>query len=195
MNHLFKKKEQVRSKVEPEPKPAPTEFLVTASPSWWMVVFYYFLAILFLWASDLFFKWFTPYFEEVFKNLKGLPITWADLGIFWAERGLGILAVLMAVYHNLWKMTTRYRLSSHNLQVETWLPMRKVTIISFGAIQKTGFTQGILGVLLNFAHIEIDTGSSLGPMILPNCAKYKILLNALEAKVESVHQPHLSTTK
>jgi membrane protein YdbS with pleckstrin-like domain len=190
--HLFRKREPARGKAEPAHRPAPAEYLVTAAPSWWMVLFAYLLAGAFLWGSDKFFVWFAPYFQEVFKNLKGLPPAWADLGLYWAERALGTVAVAAALYHHLWKMTTRYRVGTQNLRVESWLPVRRVTLIAFGAIRKVGYHQSPLGFLLNFAHVEIDTGSPLGPVVLLNCPKPKALLAVLQEKVESVLQPHLS---
>jgi hypothetical protein len=196
-NHLFKfrKRETVRGKAEPVQHFAQEAEIISTSPSGWGVFFAYFLALVFLWASDMFFTWFTPYFQEVFKNLRGLPLSWADLGIYWAERGLGTLAVLMAVYHNIWKVTTRYRVGAQNLSVESWLPMRKVTIISYGAIRKAGYRQGVLGFLVNYADIEIDTGSPLGPVVLPNCRKPKVLLKALQEKVDLAFQPHFLPAK
>jgi hypothetical protein len=165
--------------------------LLKARPSWARVFILYGMALIFCYLAHQFFLWFPPYLKEVFKNLRGLPESWADFGLYWGERGLIWVAILSAVYHNLWQLGTRYRLTSHDIQVENWFPIRRVLSIPYGAARRVGFQQSPLGLALNYGHIEIDTGSSAGPMILHDCPKPKAFLAVLQPKVEAVLQPHL----
>ena len=166
--------------------------ILKTMPSWWMVLIAYGMALLFCYLVHQFFLWFPPYLREVFKNLRGLPESWADLGLYWGEKGLVWVAVASAVYHNLWQIGTRYRLTSHDIQVENWFPIRRVVSIPYGAVRKVGFQQSLFGLVLNYGHIEIDTGSPAGPMLLLDCPKPKKFLATLQPKVEAILQPHLT---
>ena len=77
-------------------------------PSWWVTLFGYLLAACFIHFNHVFFTWFPPYLYEVFKNLRGLPLSWADLGLYLAERGFSTIAILSALYHQFWQAGTRY---------------------------------------------------------------------------------------
>lgn len=185
--NLFKKKSH-----ESHPaKGKEGEDVFRAMPSWWVVLLAYALAYGFCTLSHQFFLWFPPYLREVFKNLRGLPIEWADLGLFWAERGLTWIAWAAAVYHQLWQLGTRYRLTSHDIQVEHWFPFRQVTSTPYGSVRRIGYRQSALGLVLNFGHIEVDTGSGAGPMILVNCPSPRKFTQLIQPKVESILQPQL----
>lgn len=173
-------------------KGAPSDLIFRATPSWWMVIFAYLLAFIFCDLTHRFFVWFPPYLQEVFKNLRGLPQTWADLGLFWGERSLKGIAIAAAVYHHLWQLGTRYKLTTHDIQVENWFPLRRITTAPYGSVRKAGFQQNILGLLFDYGHIEIDTGSPTGPLLLLNCPRPKKFLGLLQPKVEAVLQPGLS---
>jgi membrane protein YdbS with pleckstrin-like domain len=178
---------------QPATTPAPgTDLLLKAMPSWWAVLFAYAIAFVFCYFIHKFFLWFPPYLLEVFKNLRGLPVSWADTGLFWMERGLVTVAVAAAVYHNLWQIGTRYKLTSHDLRVESWFPFRRVTAAPYGSVRRVGYRQCPLGFLFNYGQIEVDTGSPAGPMTLTNCPRPKAFMNLLQDKVESVLQPGLS---
>ena len=188
--NLFKKK-------NPEPtsakaKETASDEVFKTMPSWWVVLLAYGLAYGFCWLSHQFFLWFPPYLREVFKNLRGLPIEWADLGLTWAERGLIWIAWAAAVYHQLWQLGTRYRLTSHDIQVEHWFPFRQVTSTPYGSVRRIGFRQSLVGLIFNFGHIEIDTGSGPGPMTLLNCPAPRKFTQRIQPKVESILQPHLA---
>jgi hypothetical protein len=164
-------------------------------PSWWVVLLAYLLAAGFCYLAHQFFLWFPPYLKEVFKNLRGLPAAWADLGLFWAERGLVWIAVGAAVYHNLWQIGIRYKLTSHDITVESWFPLHQVLSIPYGSVRRVGFQQSIVGLAFNYGHVEIDTGSPSGPLVLLNCPKPKKFLSLLQSKVEAVVQPTLSHSR
>ncbi len=178
--------------VAPAVVPATHDWVLQAMPSWWVVLFAYALAGAFCWLAHRFFLWFPPYLREVFTNLKGLPTAWADLGLFWAERGLVAVAAAAAVYHNLWQVGTRYKLSAHDLTVENWFPAHHVVSAPYGSVRRVGFQQSILGLLFDYGHIEIDTGSPTGPLILLNCPKPRKFVGLLQPKVEAVLQPGLA---
>lgn len=163
--------------------------LLKVMPSWWVVALAYLLAAAFCYGAHQFFLWFPPYLQEVFRNLKGLPVTWADLGIYWAERGLTWIAVAAALYHQLWQISTRYKLTSHDIQVESWFPKHLVTAAPYGSVRRVGYQQSLLGFLLNYGHVEIDTGGAF-PLLLLNCPQPKKLVGLLQPKVESILQPH-----
>lgn len=202
--NFFKKAEPARSSGEkthahrsgpfPSGKAAQEkqDLLFKAMPSWWMVALAYCLAVLFCYWVHQFFLWFPPYLKEVFKNLRGLPLTWADLGLFWAEKGLIWIAILAAIYHNLWQVGTRYRLTSHDLHIENWFPLHRITSVPYGSVRKLSFQQSLFGLAMNYGHIEIDTGSPTGPVMLYDCPRPKEFLAALQPKVEAVLQPHLA---
>jgi len=164
-------------------------------PSWWVVGLAYVLAGFFWYLIHRFFTWFPPYLYEVFKNLKGLPVSWADIGLFWGERGLIWIAILAAVYHNLWQLGTRYKLASHHLSLENWFPLRRVTAIPYGSMRRVGYQQSVLGLLFDYGHIEIDTASPTGPLLLLNCPKPKKFVELLQPKVEAAVQSGLSHHK
>jgi len=168
----------------------PNQPLLNTMPSWWMVLFAYGLSIGFCLLTRRFFIWFPPYLLEVFKNLRGLPVSWADLGLYWGESGLTTIAVAAAVYHHLWQIGTRYKLTPREIYVESWFPIRRVTAVPYGSVRNTGFQQSPLGLLFNYGHIEIDTGSPSGPLVLLNCPRPKLFLQTLQPKVESsLHRP------
>lgn len=167
------------------------DVIYKAMPSWWVVALAYTLAGIFCYLIHHFFLWFPPYLYEVFKNLKGLPLSWADTGLFWGERGLIWIAIIAAVYHNLWQLGTRYKLASHHLSMENWFPLRRVTAIPYGSMRRVGYQQSALGLLFNYGHIEIDTASPTGPLLLLNCPKPKKFVELLQPKVESLAQAAL----
>ena len=169
-----------------------SEFLFKTMPSWWVVLFAYILAYVFCECTHRFFIWFPPYLLEIFKNLRGLPASWAELGLYWGERGLKTIAVVAAVYHNLWQLGTRYKLTPNNINLVNWFPLRKVTNVPYGSVRKVGFQQSLLGLACNYGHIEIDTGSPSGPLVLLNCPRPKKFIDLLQPKVESVVQPNLA---
>jgi hypothetical protein len=189
--NLFKKK-------HPEPvsakgKDAHGEEVFQVMPSWWVVLIAYGLAYGFCWLSHHFFLWFPPYLHEVFKNLRGLPIEWADLALFWAEKGLTWVAWGAAIYHQLWQLGTRYRLTSHDIQVDHWFPVRQVISTPYGSVRRLGFQQSLIGLIFFFGHVEIDTGSPSGPVTLVNCPSPRKFTQRIQPKVEAILQPHLGT--
>lgn len=175
--------------------PSSADLVLKATPSWWVVFLAYALAGIFWYLAHRFFLWFPPYLKEVFLNLKGLPVAWADLGLFWAERGLVWIAIAAAVYHNLWQIGTCYRLTSHDVTIESWFPLHRVVSAPYGSVRRVGFQQSIVGLLFNYGHIEIDTGSPTGPLVLLNCPKPRKFMNFLQPKVEAVIQPALSHSR
>jgi len=192
---FFKKTAATRSLTDHSQRHKPTippDVIFRAMPSWWMVLFAYMLALVFCDLNHRFFVWFPPYLQEVFKNLRGLPMTWADLGLYWGERGLKTIAIAAAVYHNLWQVGTRYELTTRNIKVENWFPLRRVTAVPYGSVRKAGYQQNLLGLIFNYGHIEIDTGSPNGPLFLLNCPSPRKFLGLLQPKVEAVVQPSLS---
>jgi hypothetical protein len=200
---IFKKKHPETAKLAPEhstrskaamaPAPAVPDALFKAWPSWWMVLLAYSLAAGFCYLNHQFFLWFPPYLVEVFKNLKGVPLGWADIGVYWAEQGLKWIAILAAVYHNLWQVSTRYKLTSHGIHVESWFPFHRVTAAPYGSVRRVGYQQSLIGLALNYGHIEIDTGSPSGPLVLLNCPRPKKFMAILQPKVEAILQPQLSS--
>ncbi|HVZ81406.1 MAG TPA: PH domain-containing protein [bacterium] len=189
--NLFKLKKKNHENAPGKGREGHGEDLLRAMPSWGMVLVAYGLALGFCWVSHQFFLWFPPYLREVFKNLRGLPVEWADLGLDWAERGLAWIAWGAAVYHQLWQLGTRYRLTAHDIQVEHWFPFRQLISIPYGAVRRLGFTQGPVGMIFQFGHVELDTGSPQGPVLLVNCPRPRQFIQALQPKVESILQPHL----
>ena len=185
----------LRSKISlpPSTAPSPSELSLKAMPSWWVVAGAYGLAALFCYGVHQFFLWFPPYLKEVFLNLKGLPIAWADLGLLWGEKGLVWIAIAAAVYHNLWQVGTRYKLTAHDITVENWFPLHRVVSAPFGSVRRVGFQQSLLGFVLNYGHVEIDTGSPSGPLVLLNCPKPAKFVSLLQPKVEAVLQPGLAS--
>lgn len=188
-DHSFRSKPHVSH----ETAHVASEIPLKAMPSWWVVLGAYALAGLFCYLAHQFFLWFPPYLREVFMNLKGLPTSWADLGLFWAERGLVWVAIAAAVYHNLWQVGTRYKLTSHDITVESWFPLHRVVSAPYGSARRVGFQQSVFGLLFNYGHVEIDTGSPSGPLVLLNCPKPKKFVAALQPKVEAALQPGLSS--
>ncbi len=172
--------------------PFSLDVIFKAMPSWWMVLFAYLLAYAFCDLNHRFFVWFPPYLLEVFKNLRGLPTTWADLGLYWGERGLKTIAIVAAVYHNLWQLGTRYKLTANNINLVSWFPLHQVTNVPYGSVRRVGFQQSPIGLIFNYGHIEIDTGSPSGPLVLLNCPRPKKFIDLLQPKVESVVQPNLA---
>jgi len=162
-------------------------------PSWWVTLFGYALALVFCHYNHFFFSnWFPPYLYEVFKNLRGLPTAWADLGLYWAEKGFAAIALLSALYHQFWQVGTRYILTDQEVRVESWFPGRKVTSIPLEAIRRYGYQQNWLAALLGFGTIEIDT-ASFTPVLLANCPRVSEfaarLKEKLGPKLASVDRP------
>jgi len=194
--NIFKKSEKSETPKTSENRKVSTSILlVKAMPSWWVVLLAYVLAAVFCYFVHRFFVWFPPYLLEVFKNLRGLPTTWAEMGLYWGEKGLTWIAVASAVYHNLWQLGTRYKLTSHDIQLQSWFPVRRVTAVPYGAVRRVGFQQSLFGYLLNYGHVEVDTGSTAGPLILLNCPRPQKFLDVLQPKVEAVIQPGLTHHK
>lgn len=201
--NLFKKKhsepakvsagEHARSKSVGSAASIHSDTVWKAAPSWWVVLLAYILAGIFWYVVHQFFLWFPPYLKEVFLNLKGLPMDWADKGLLWGERGLVWIAIAAAVYHNLWQIGTRYRLSSHDIIVENWFPVRRVVSVPYGSVRRVGFQQSPLGFLFQYGQVEIETGSALGPLVLPNCPNPTVFVAHLQPKVEAVLQPGLAS--
>lgn len=173
--------------------PAAADGVWKAMPSWWVVFLAYVLAGVFCYGAHQFFLWFPPYLKEVFLNLKGLPMDWADKGLFWGERGLVWIAIAAAVYHNLWQAGTRYKLSSHDITVENWFPVRRVISVPYGSVRRVGFQQSPLGFLFQYGHVEIETGSPSGSLVLLNCPQPSVFVAHLQPKVEAVLQPGLAS--
>lgn len=199
--NIFKKKQPETAKITVDhpartksslPSPA-TEFFFKSMPSWWVVLLSYLLAAVFCYGVQRFFHWFPPYLYEVLKHLKGIPQSWADGGLLWGERGLTWMAIAAAIYHNLWQVSTRYQLTSHDIHVESWFPFRRVIGVPYGSVRRVGYQQSLVGLVLNFGYIEIDTGSPSGFLILLNCPSPKKFASILQTKVESIVQPQLVT--
>ena len=161
-------------------------------PAWPVVGMAYVLAGIFWYFAHQFFIWIPPYLREVFQNLHGIPTAWVDAGLLWAERGLVWVAVAAALYHHFWQLGTRYRLTPHDIKVETWFPLRRIISIPYGSVRRVGFQQTVLGLLFRYGHVEIDTGSPAGPLLLLNCPKPQKFVGLLQPKVEAVLQPGLS---
>jgi len=179
-------------KKETSARTGSTGVLFRQMPTWWVTFFGYLLAVIFCRYNHWFFgTWFPPYLYEVFKNLRGLPTTWADLGLYWAERGFAVIAILSALYHQFWQIGTRYVLTEQEIRIENWFPVRRVTSIPLGAIRRYGYQQNWLALLLNFGTIEIDTASS-SPVTLSNFPKPKLFLQNLKPSVETALQKRSS---
>ena len=177
---------------QPAPSPLESDLLFKTMPSWWVVAWAYAIALGFCYGAHLFFPWFRPYLLEVFMNLRGLPTAWADLGLDWAQKLVTWAAVGAAVYHNLWQVGSRYKVTPHDIRVESWFPLRRVVSIPFGSVRRVGFQQGPLGLLCRYGHVEIDTGSPDGPLLLLNCPNPQKAAALLQTKVEAVVQPSLA---
>jgi hypothetical protein len=176
--------EKIFKKTEPAKTSAYSETVLKCMPSQWAVLFAYLIAAAFCYFAHRFFLWFPPYLYEVFKNLRGLPTSWADLGLLWGEKGLITIAVAAAIYHHFWQLGTRYVLSNRDIRVESWFPARRVMTIPYGAVRRVGYQQNPLGLMLNYGHIEIDTASQT-PLLLLNCPKPALFLKTLQPKVEA----------
>jgi hypothetical protein len=174
------------TKKDVTPKVMEKGILFKEMPSWWVTLYAYILLGLFWYASNLFFAWIPPYLYEVFKNLRGLPTTWADLGLFWAQRGFLFIAIAAALYHQFWQIGTRYILTEHEIRIESWFPFRRVTSIPLTAVRRFSFQQNWFAVLLNFGIVEIDTASQ-SPVLLPNCPKPRVLIDHLKPWVAEHH--------
>ena len=168
-----------------------SETLVKTQPTIWVVVTSYLMALVFSFLVHRFFLWCPPYLQEIVKNLRGLPFTWFETALYWLERGVIVIAFLSALTHNLWKLATLYKLTDHDIQVSHWFPTRQLQSVPYGAVKRVGFKQGLLGVLLNYGHVEIDTGSAQGPLLLVNCPRPQKFMETLQHKVEEVLQPQL----
>lgn len=158
--------------------------LLKQKPSWCVPIFAYFLMFLFFYLSHLFFNWFPPYLYEVFKNLRGLPTSWADWGLLWAHRGLNIVVFLCALHYQFWQLGTLYILTEREIRVESWFPSRKLSSIPFGAIRRYGYQQNWLGFVCHFGTVEIDTAGPT-PALLPHCPEPKTFIDTLKPKVEA----------
>ncbi len=168
-----------------------SETLIKTQPTIWVVLYSYLLALVFSFLVHQFFLWCPPYLQEIVKNLRGLPFAWFETGLYWVERGMIAIALFSALYHNLWKAATIYKLTDHDIQISHWFPIRHLQSIPYGAVKKLGFKQSFLGVLLNYGHVEIDTGGAQGPILLVNCPKPQKFMETLQHKVEEVLQPQL----
>ncbi len=197
--NIFKKKQTETVKIATEhptrPKPVSAtqsaEVSIRFMPSWWVVLLAYLLAAGFCYGVHRFFLWFPPYLFEVLKHLKGIPQSWADLGLFWGERGLTWIAIAAAGYHNLWQVSARYQLTSHDIFIQSWFPFRRVIATPYGSVRRVGYQQSLIGLIFNYGHVEIDTGSPSGPLVLLNCPSPKKFTSILQFKVESIIQPQL----
>ncbi len=197
--NIFKKKQPETGKVMGEHPvrlksalaPQNPGTILKSMPSWWVVFLAYFLVVGVCYGIQRFFLWFPPYLFEALKHLKGIPQAWTDLGLFWGERGLTWVAISAAVYHNLWQVSTRYKLTSHDIHVESWVPYHRVIATPYGSVRRVGYQQSLIGLIFNFGHIEIDTGSPSGLLVLMNCPRPKKFVSILQTKVESIVQPHL----
>jgi hypothetical protein len=168
-----------------------SETLMKVKPTIWVVGYGYLMAIVFSFFVHRFFIWCPPYLQEIAKNLRGLPFSWFQMILYWMERGVIGIAFLSALYHNLWKLATVYKLTDHDIQIANWFPMRHLQSVPYGAVKRLGFKQSFLGVLLNYGHVEIDMGSAQGPILLVNCPNPKKFMETLQHKVEEVLQPQL----
>ncbi|HET9870434.1 MAG TPA: PH domain-containing protein, partial [bacterium] len=119
-----------------------------------------------------------------------LPYAWFADALIWLERGVIGVAFLSALYHNLWKLGTTYKLTDHDLQVSQWFPIRMRQSVPYGAVRRLGSKQGLLGALLDYGHVEVDTGGSV-PLVLVNCPRPQKFVETLQHKVEEVLQPQL----
>lgn len=165
------------------------EIRMETQPTIWVVVYSYLLAFVFCLLVHRFFIWCPPYLREIVKNLRGLPFSWFEMGLYWMERVLMGIAFLSALYHNLWKLATRYDVTDLDVRVTRWFPMRQVLSVPYGAVKRLGFKQSMLGVVLNYGHVEIDTGGALGPVVLANCPQPQKFTEALQQKVGETLRP------
>jgi uncharacterized membrane protein YdbT with pleckstrin-like domain len=191
MINVFEKSNPTIKVPEPRPVISISETLIKVRPTCWVVVYSYFLAIGFSFLAYRFFLWCPPYLQEVVKNLRGLPFSWFEVGIYWLERIFIGIALLSAIYHNLWKMCTLYKLTDHDIQIGNWFPMRRHQSIPYGAVKRIGFEQSLLGIVLDYGNVEIDTGSFQGSVILANCPKPQKFVETLQHKIEEILQPHV----
>jgi uncharacterized membrane protein YdbT with pleckstrin-like domain len=188
---LFEKGSLAPKAVESRPIISISETLIKAKPTAWVVFYGYLMALLFSFLVHRFFLWCPPYLQEIAKNLRGLPFSWFQMALYWMERGVIGIAFLSALYHNVWKWATTYKLTDHDIQIANWFPMRHLQSVPYGAVKRLGFKQSFLGVVLNYGHVEIDTGSAQGPILLVNCPQPKKFMETLQHKVEEVLQPQL----
>ena len=191
MINVFEKSNPTIKVPEPRPVISISETLIKVRPTWWVVVYSYFLTIGFSCLVYRFFLWCPPYLQEVVKNLRGLPFLWFEVGLYWLERVFIGIALLSAIYHNLWKMCTLYKLTDHDIQISNWFPMRRHQSIPYGAVKRIGFKQSLLGIVLDYGDVEIDTGSAQGSVILVNCPKPQKFAEILQHKIEEILQPHV----
>ena len=160
----------------------PDESLDVRPTAAWVFVAWIFAAA-FILGLHLFFRWLPPYAHEIARNLKGFPPAWADIFLQSVEGFLIFAAVLSTTVHTVWRGTTRYGLSDDDLQIRTWVPVRRVEMIPLQMIRCVGFTQGVLGYLLDYGHVEIDLGGADGLRELRNCPKPEAFLKELQKRI------------
>jgi len=148
----------------------------------WVVVAWT-LALAFIWGLHTLFSWLPPYAHEIVKNLKGFPPVWADLLLLGVERFLVFAVVLSALVHTLWRSTTFYRLTDREVVLKSWFPVRRVEVVPLSGVRRAGFTQGLLGYVLDYGHVEIDLGSASGWVVLRNCPKPEAFLKELQKRM------------
>jgi hypothetical protein len=156
----------------------PLEVQPTAS---WVVVAWV-LALVFAWGLHTLFASLPPYAHEIAKNLKGFPTVWADWLLWGVERFLVFAAILSALVHTLWRFTTTYGLTDHEIVLKTWVPVRRVEMMSLSAVKRVGFTQGVLGYVLDYGRVEMDLGGASGWVVLHNCPKPEAFLKELQKR-------------
>jgi hypothetical protein len=140
------------------------------------------LALGFAWGLHSLFAILPPYAHEIVKNLKGFPEEWADLLLRGVEKFLVFAAILSALVHTLWRSTTSYGLTDREILVKTWFPIRRVEMIPLGSVKRAGFSQGLLGYVMDYGHVEIDLGGANGFVVLRNCPKPEAFLKELQKR-------------
>jgi hypothetical protein len=148
----------------------------------WVVVVWL-LALAFVWGLHTLFAWLPSYAHEIVKNLKGFPPAWADLLLIGVERFLLFAVVLSASVHTLWRSTTTYRLTDREILVKTWFPVRRVEVVLLSGVKRAGFTQGLLGYMLDYGQVEVDLGGASGWVVLRNCPKPEAFLRELQKRM------------
>jgi membrane protein YdbS with pleckstrin-like domain len=174
-------------KLSPNGKGPQSGDLFKAMPSWPRVIFAYLVAGAVWMASEKYIPLLKEPAYEVCKNLRGLPLAWADLALAWSEKGLKAVAVTMALYHQLWQLGTRYKLTANSVHVEHWFPQREATLVPYAVVRKATLRQDPLDLLLWSGSVEIDTGA--GPLVLESCPNPARLFRLLQAKVEAAAPP------
>lgn len=84
---------------------------------------------------------------------------------------VGGLAALVALWPLVQRWSITYLVTTHQVYVKRGLVSRTVKNLHVEQIQNTSFTESLLGRLLSYGNVRIDTAGSEGPeMVLRNVA-------------------------